>query len=391
MTDIESFLTIDSNLKYNSLRDNMITLVNTNDYVCLESIIDQMIIAYTKYIDIKPGTVLIDDLREILIDFDKNINKASNSKFQLDVKSMNQSISLKMSVNNNIITVNFLSNDLDVDSVIISVIMHAINTFCYMFPHNYNGLTINVSLDDNVRILEYPENLTDLDSIYNWLKTRSTAFNVSGVTSRYEKSIILTRKQEVIKLLFHELAHYAEIDYPLIMMTNNYNWAITNSQLNLSEAYTEFISVVLSTAYITLHITTNNNYKSLFKQLYALEIQYSVYLSAKILDFFGYDNTTINDFFNGVGDKKYCPIQLWEYIILRTSLMINTNNVFDANKCTIKLTTNTANNVAKYMIVDSHLIKQLSSIMDKSKIITNVSYLLFDIDWIKLQSSNGTN
>ena len=58
-----------------------------------------------------------------------------------------------------------------------------------------------------------------------------------------------------------------------------------------------------------------------------VEKQYSIYLSSSILKLYGYNENNFTYFFKGIGEKKYCPILIWEYIILRTQLLLNLDKI----------------------------------------------------------------
>ncbi len=121
-------------------------------------------------------------LQFIFLDFDNTINNVTKSKFQNDVMKMNKVYSICLKIINDNIKVNFLMKNNH--NNLIAVIIHSLNTFCHLFPYNYNGLNINVCLDDNSRNIEQDihNNSMSYNEIFKIHKTRSSAFNVSGVT-----------------------------------------------------------------------------------------------------------------------------------------------------------------------------------------------------------------
>jgi hypothetical protein len=80
----------------------------------------------------------------------------------------------------------------------------------------------------------------------------SGAMNVSGVTQRSSKQIILTKSEEIIKLLYHEMVHYIGLEQ-FLQTSTKYDFALTNKNLNLAEAYAELMAIILYCAYLTIH------------------------------------------------------------------------------------------------------------------------------------------
>ncbi|BCS82956.1 hypothetical protein QLL95_gp1167 [Cotonvirus japonicus] len=345
----------------------------------LISLFDKMFIAANK--DIKLISHFCDTkiIKNVFIDFDENINEISNSIFQKSVLNIPNTSCFKLTINSSIITLIFLFETYDYSYV--SAIIHAINTFCHTFNYDYNNLTIYVCLDDNERNLVEPYYN---NNIYDRQKKLSQAFNVSGVTQRGKKTIILTKKQEIIKLLYHEMVHYIGLDHELLSIDIKFNWNTVRQKMNLSEVYAEFMAVVLNSIFQSIHIycsnTINNNRYDIFKNILCLETTYSLWLTARIMKFFGYNFEKVDDFFNGIGKIKYdCPILIWEYIILRSQLLLNIGHI-DVNDW--KINTNNINDTVQLILIDDnfiHLVKSfIKNIKDSDK---NISYNLIDIDW----------
>jgi hypothetical protein len=382
--DPTPILTTNSKNKLLNLYTNGIHTTNNNaPNIHLKNIMDNMRICFMKEISLEASdNININILQNLFIDFDKKLNNVDNSKFQNDVLNMTQSLTLNLFINNGNIQINFLFEKNGTGIGYISVVIHALNTFCNLFKHDYNGLVINVCLDDNIRTIDFPPSLKKYNDIFAYLHKKSGAFNSSGVTYCHQKTIFLTKKEEIIKLMYHELIHYVGLDRAIINTNNNYKWAINNPKLNLSEAYTEFISVILNATYQTLHfggIYKINLYHFFIKILDA-EYQYSLYLTVNILKFYGYNYETFRNFFNDIGEKKYCPIYIWEYVILRTQLFAHINEILDLLSDNLKITHKNKYAIMEYMKIDNHLINELSFFM-KSTMDKNISYLLVDIDW----------
>ncbi|XWV25679.1 hypothetical protein QJ856_gp0074 [Tupanvirus deep ocean] len=353
---------------------------NQKIYKLLEKMLD----AYNKELileNINPKN--INTLKNIFIDFDKNLNHVIESKYQHDINAMNNTHSFVLKINNKNIRTNFIFENFEKNIGYMAAVLHSINTFCNMFNYDYTGLTIDISLDENNRTIEFPNNMKNYEEIFENQHKISTGFNVSGITYRQKKIIIVSKKEEIIKLLYHELIHLVGLDNLLVGINKQYNWAIDKPFLNLSEAYTEFMSVILNTAYLAIHLFTKNSKQDLyrlFETLLWIEYNYSLYLTANILKFYEYDHKSFYDFFNGVGRKNHCPIYIWEYVILRTQLFSKINEIFELLDDTLNISQDNKDNIINTMKIDNNLLNELSFFM-KMQNSTSISYLMIDIDW----------
>ncbi|AGF85514.1 hypothetical protein QJ854_gp268 [Moumouvirus goulette] len=372
-------LTPDSLSKFNNF--NCINTINfkSDNY---KIIIDAMKISFCENLNVVTKNINILDVKKILMNFDKDFNNVQNSKFQSDIINSNQVFSFQLNVNESKINIYVLcSTDFEYIGYI-SVILHAINTFCHMFTYNYNGLEIYISLDNNLRDA-YLNHDEDYENIFKNLKKTSQAFNVSGITNRYKKLIILTKRQEIIKLLYHEMIHFIGLDHEFLKVNQKHEWNIINPKLNLSEAYTEFISILLNCAYQTLHIyhKCNTDPYQLYKNLLEIETKYSIYLTRKILFFYGYKKKNINEFFDkGISSKSpvYNPILIWEYIILRSKLLLNFDKFQWKDLSDLNVNRHNLIKIIDFMKIDNEFIQKLKfdCFFDNS-----FSYNLIDLDW----------
>jgi hypothetical protein len=222
------------------------------------------------------------------------------------------------------------------------------------------------------------------------MQKKAIGMNVSGSTIPSNNIIYLTRKEEITKLLFHEMIHYIGLDEYLYNSNNTFTleWNIVNTQLLFNEAYTEFLSVVIHSAYQSVYINNvifdnKNDAFLLYESLFKYEIIHSFLLCCKILDFYGYNETNCQDFFNS--DKKMHdqPILLWEYIFLRTMLMIKFEDVlFDDKNYTID--TNNSKKIYQIFSDDTTLKEMIKNLFQYKNILNDsISYILIDIDWNK--------
>lgn len=353
----------------------------------LKNILDKMKKSFVSDLEIVPlEPINLEKIQNIFINFDKTINDVSNSKFQNDIIKMDKVHSAQLVTNNGNIVLNFLSDGKKFN--LIAAIIHSLNTFCHCFPYNYDKLTIDICLDDNNRNINYSElsHFTSYNEIFNILKQKSGAFNVSGVTYKNDRNIILSKTEEIIKLLFHEMIHYIGLDSQLLGVSGKMDLFISN-KFNLSEAYTEFMSVLLYTAYSAIHcygINKNINIYDYFCDFFCLETEYSLYLASNILKFYGFNNQTFRKFFTYNNKTIFCPIPIWEYVFFRAQLMLKISLLCDIIDNSWKINESNTHQIINLMKFDENFIHKLAIYMDKFEPINNISYLLIDLDWNKI-------
>lgn len=324
------------------------------------------------------------DLKKKFIDFDVNYNNIMDSQYQRDIRAMQYSASFELQINANSIKTHFLFG-YSQDIHYIVHVLHALATFCHVFPHNYDGLTIYVSLDDNSRQIKSIGTLS-MDEIFYYLKKKSLAFNTSGYTNVLENMILLTKKEEIVKLLYHELVHYVGLDVGLNDL--NFNWAV-DKKIIFSEAYTEFLSVIFTLMYYVIFIYLQNdtvNVYDFFEFILNLEYNYSLYLTATILKFYGYDTLTLHDFFDNVGKTMNSPIYIWEYVVLRTVFFDNMSQIFPTND--FKMNDINKKKLQKFEN-RSALLEKLMNYISKINGMGNVSYMMLDVDWNSIKKDGS--
>jgi hypothetical protein len=345
--------------------------------------LDVMLSAFLKQINafsIKPINILT--LRNIFRDFDKSFNNVIDSKFQMDISKMEGKLSIGLNVNKDIIKLHFLYGNTDDIFGYISAIVHAINTFCHLFTFNYDGLNIYVCLDNNRRNLSFPKHYNNYNDIFEHLHRLSSAFGISGVTQRSEKKIILTKSEEIIKLLYHELAHFVGLDERLIGIKSNLYLDIDKTYLNISESYIELLSVILNSMYQTIHISgiIKMDRYLLLEKILQIEFYYSIFLSSIILKFYGYNKDTFRNFFQRHNKKNNSPIPIWEYIILRSQLFCNINKISILIKNNWKVIN--PHIVVKMAEIDDNFLDKLSVLMDSQSLSNiSISYMMVDLNW----------
>ena len=135
-------------------------------------------------------------------------------------------------------------------------------------------------------------------------------------------NIILYRKEEVLKVLIHELVHSNLIDQKLIFSHNNnyFNKLIcVNYDIVINEAFTEFFALILNIFYINI---VNNLKRNDLNIMFNNEIKYSFYISSKIFKYYNINN--INEIIKNNNNCKITFLQntnIFSYYILKKILL----------------------------------------------------------------------
>ena len=152
--------------------------------------------------------------------------------------------------------------------------------------------------------------------------------------------------------------------------------------VNISEAYTEFVSIIMYCMFVSIHLkpVVKMDLLRLLNELLSAEIQYSVKLSANILKLYGYSFDTYPKFFKTVDDSpKSSPICTWEYVFLRTVLFLGLDQFSDIE--TFKLNNKTKDIALSILRNDTELIEQLKVYMSDTQLPANIAYTSIELDW----------
>ena len=369
--------------KLNNIPLDYLNLSPLNDN--LKFLLEKIINAHSKTMYYKEIETNINYIRDVFLNFSKDMNNTKKSKFANDILKMSYVHTFKLKIINDVIVVNFISDKNNNNKNLIFSILHAINTFCLAFPSNYDNLYIYISLDNNKRLLDYPDNLTTIEEKLDYLNKHSLALNVSGMTNSHNKIIILTKIEEIIKLLFHELVHFARLDN-FGSHSINFNFSISNN-ITIQEAYAEFMSIILSTAYESIYISTYLNYNiyDIYNILLYLEKTYSIYLSTNLLKFYNYNKYNFMDFFENKGRKMFSHIHIWEYVIIRTQLLLNIDRVANlVGRYDWYVNEYDINSLLDLMLINKDFLNDISFFMNNTTINKSLSYKIIDIDWKKI-------
>lgn len=310
-----------------------------------------------------------------IIDWYVSIN--GESDFIKDLSKLEYVHVINIKVNELIINFYFLYDEKD--TAYITAILYASNTFFRMYKSENKNLDIYVCLDDHPRIIDCK---LKNNSCLNKTRKKSLGLIVSGTTYPGLNEIFLSKKEEIIKLLFHELIHYVKLDEDCKNIKSK--WDTIKKQLNLAEAFTEYLSVILHSSYISLllygrllnqsniahsgihRFKDRTTLKEIYLNIITREINYSIYLCCSILKIYGYNHNNYIDFFKTQDRLNDQPIYLWEYIFLRTLILLNKTK---------------HNKVNDFINNDEILINAMNNKYYWNVIDTSVSFLTCDVEW----------
>ena len=148
------------------------------------------------------------------------------------------------------------------------------------------------------------------------------------------KTIILWRKEELLKVLIHEMLHCLDLDFhnfpfSLKKKLKKYMNIDKNTDIKIFEAYVETWATILNIIISSIDIN-KENYKKIINDIYLFtnyEICFSCFQTAKILLFYGFDK--FQDFFNSNSNfmKKDAKIKqnssIISYFIIRSALLFS--------------------------------------------------------------------
>lgn len=201
--------------------------------------------------------------------------------------------------------INYRSEDITLLRKTVIKILVGFNNFIkFMYPDNRtNKLDISLYLTDLKKV--FPE-----DQVFTSLYVNS------GSTLPGER-LTIWRKEELTKVLIHELIHYYRIDFrqtPEIetFIRNNFNIS-NNSPIRTYEGYVETLAIILHSLYFTQDMNK-------FQNLINLEMSFSYYQLSRILKFIGC--SSIEDFLKS-GNLLKQKTSVFSYFFLKSSYLFN--------------------------------------------------------------------
>jgi len=228
------------------------------------------------------------------------------------------------------IDLNIFSNDDNIDEYI--YYLTAIK-----FMTNYFNIKINV--DCKLWLTNEKKNINFSCSSYkcdtNHPQYGITSNNINSGMTIVSENVSVWRKEEVIKVIFHELIHYFCFD----CKDNLENYANKlrkiyklepNNNIIINEAYTDFLAILFTSIFYSAIVAdkTNININNIFDIILNIEIYFTMFQVSKILAINNINNieklkrNTTND----IADINK-NLNIFSYYIIKSSLLFNINNM----------------------------------------------------------------
>ena len=319
---------------------------------------------FYEYAKITPKTKFengdINDILQNGLAFGKQFY-GDDSDFIAEIKSMSQCGTLVLDNPYVHTTIKYLSHDIH-DYKYIALITHVLNIILMLKKIHKNPLTIYVYLTNARRtvdeeIIYTSKEHIDRSDFIKTLRKKSRGFTVGGIT--YEagsrdipteednkQMIILTKKEGLINLAIHEIHHYlanastadypdkinkiGDIQFPVLMKStiDMMPWQVRNSEI-----YCESFGILYTSAYYAYLMSTNDmiEFVNKYTEIVNDELQYTYFLSSKIIVHFDIEQNDIYKFFHKGTEKPLyknyqtiIPIQ--EYVFYRALFLKNLIN-----------------------------------------------------------------
>ena len=157
-------------------------------------------------------------------------------------------------------------------------------------------------------------------------------YNINSGSTLATHFIYLWRCEEIYKVLIHELIHYFQLDFSIA--SNDYNKTLkyiettfhisTNVDDRMFESYTETLANIIHSHFMAYYS------KIKYGDIYNIELSFSLFQVAKILNFYGCTN--IDQIFkkNNINYKKiYQLTSVLSYFIIKCSLLFNIHSFYN--------------------------------------------------------------
>lgn len=161
---------------------------------------------------------------------------------------------------------------------------------------------IYIDSNERKRNILNGEDLTD----HKGLDKRGEGLTTAGLTDPSRMMIILTKKEEMAKLLLHELLHFYDIQPNIdnvFVKKLEKKWNISNT-FHLYEAHCELFGIILNCMFLACEYDYKKNLNmseiqlsKLFTYYISHERKYSLYLTARLLKAYGYEKNNFKNFF----------------------------------------------------------------------------------------------
>ncbi|CAI2358579.1 Hypothetical protein MVR_LOCUS286 [uncultured virus] len=283
---------------------------------------------------------------------------------------------------NQLVTV-YLAYHFSMSSVINSVIF-AIMYFCKLFPGNYDQLTMYVVMSLDRRMFPHDKVLTP-DRLRQ-AREQSVAFTCAALCDVENKKVIVSKYENIMSTIFHELMHYIDFDNHSKLSGIKLKQLKIKTQrpIRIYEVFVTAMSVVFSLfmQFFVMQVAFDPNMSIKFPSRESplthvlldhlnQEVRYSIVLARHYIDLY---DVTVAEFFSG---SKLIDNQtpIIEYAILKAQFMMNIDWVFQI------FNGNDMKNNLEYVdfaIPDQEFIDLLQLIPRGAYKLDNVSFNLFD-------------
>jgi|TARA_B100001093_G_scaffold229695_1_gene220218 hypothetical protein len=284
--------------------------------------------------------------------YKKNINTIQNYNFDNLISSeyndnidniLNDNLSIKKFINTNFYEKNLISNFVStrvlrdiINNIIVKTTYIMNNRKIIIFSKTFIKDKLINKIDSILNFFNYLTNKNNFYEVQIYLSDEKKKINSnhnflgpdninSGLTlpGHY---IILFRKEEMIKVLFHELIHYLDLDMrnyqkELFFLYDKVN--LKADIINPNEGYTEILALILLNIW-------ESNYKNIkinnfLEKKLNFELYWSFIQITKILKFFNYKS--FDKLFKNE-NIFYQKTNVLSYFFFKTILLLNINSIF---------------------------------------------------------------
>lgn len=246
-----------------------------------------------------------------------------NNRFlPLDVQHNAESFDMtKYVINNDDFSLVIYSRDDDIKlNIMINNIIHII------YIMKSIGKIINNETKPNIIILlgTQKKQLNEYDNLLSSTNINSGS-SISGI------NIMIWRKEEIYKVLIHELIHFFEIDFNIFdegytklnkYLCKKYNIEFIDCP---NESYTECLAILINSCFVSFHTNIA------IDQILLYEMIYTIFQISKILTFF-----EINSSDELYTKKITQTTSVFSYFIVKGALLCNLSNLINMMKDDVK-------------------------------------------------------
>jgi hypothetical protein len=304
---------------------------------------------------------------------EKKVEKWKSKYIGGDISLKNQQLDYQThyTYNNQKIIFHHKKNNHNYENLLLKRIITLLNYYNYNKPTEISIITNNINRKLNT------QRSNNISKDLEYMKKKSIANISSGVTTSNGK-LVISRIEELPKLLVHELIHLIGLDGNLFDLNNIHirnsidnisNYYITNFCVKKNirsvaiESYTESLSNILNCMFFSFEIK-NGNF-NVFIETLELERQYSIYQTAKLLYFFNFNS--FDEFFNqcqhNINSNKrvfFTDTLYLDYTIIRSIIFFRFSefiNLIDITKTNFYIFNTNPNLYDKLLIIIDDTIK----------------------------------